>query len=287
MLWPFVLNIVIYLAFIVDFFFGEIANKKFKDALLESYVKIGGSDWKLFYQAPSFILYKIIGKKMLFKSKFGHVVTISIYSIVSTVLLCAFVAVDFSNNAYDFSYHEAFEKLAFTLVPSQLIGNLIAWPVAIYCLRRIAFFDPVYAFFTALGLFAALYAAVALTISLPWLELAWDIQGKNAVNPFWLPVALAIGLYFDSQSLIPILLEPHSFGLQVQFFQMVIPIVLLVLLIALTLVFYFSKGVTKRPLMFLVERIDKYPKSILTLIAAFLSGVAALFAAWMKYSGKG
>lgn len=286
MLLPFVLNIVIYLAFIVDFLFGEIANKKFKDVLLDSYVKIGGSDWKLFYQAPAFILYKMLAKKMLFKSKFGHVVTISIYSIMSTVLLCAFVAVDFSNNAY-FSYHEAFQKLALTLVPSQLIGNLIAWPVAIYCLRRIAFFDPGYAFFTALGLFAALYAAVALTISLPWLELAWDIQGKNAVDLFWLPVALAIALYFHSRSLIPILLEPHSYALQVQFFQMVIPIVLLVLLIALTLVFYFSEGVTKRPLMFLVERIDKYPKSILTLIAAFLSGVAALFAAWMKYSGEG
>jgi hypothetical protein len=175
-------------------------------------------------------------------------------------------------------------------LPGNILGDLVSWCSSLWLLKRLRTSPPLLAI-----------ALIAFAMILLYIVVLWAIFSQTVVEEVWrswrnwnyksTPVD-QIGILFIEldrswfiKNLPFSLLYP--FGLRrfstnwIAIIQVTLPIVLFFAVAVIGLLIYACRPL-RGPLMFLLEKIEASPNSILTLAAAVLSAIAALLAAWAK-----
>jgi hypothetical protein len=287
----FCLTLLMTLANFGDFLFGDRIIKPVRDAAFRMYLKIEEGDWSPAYQVPAEIILSYARRILrtdggpgiavlwivyysLFINGFMSIVVYYVYTLYSESL---------RPGATVFMVPAFF--MLFWSLPGNLLGDIIAWPSALWLLKRLRASTPVAAVLLLTVAVLLLYCLAVLAtasrvliqdLSLNYLEANMSHSDILRALLDALPTSIRRAWFAMGR------LRMLSLADLLAIMQVMLPILLFFLVSIIGLLIYASRGPMRRPLIFLLERIEASPKSILTLGAAVLSALATLLAAWLK-----
>jgi hypothetical protein len=256
-----VLTIMISLANLGDFIFGEKGNRQLLSKLSSYYVAVGG-DWKATYQVPArkmneFLIH-IFGHNF-----FLYLFKVAIYSVSLVFILSALSYITYRPPPHTPSVLPRITPLDYApcFAVGNCLGDLLSWSIVRFLLFQMKIARLIWAIVLfMIGMASAIIFSFASFFIGILLVLTFDAKaiffgpGQAAFNGYLFLVPLLAGL----------------------------PSIVFVLTTASGILLVVLRPIIRAPLMGLLERLESAPKSILTLTAVALSGFVGIVAALAK-----
>jgi hypothetical protein len=299
----------------IDFLLGAPGNRKLKDALATFYVSLEEGDWTVLYRYPASALLQfmvhVVGSRPFSPLYF---VRTAIVSAIATLTL--FVA----SMTWTYIYSTVTETHClvpplrqFVEIPVYM-SNFIVWVILINIvvdyfswsitqvgLKQLAMSrgrrPVIFVLVSPLAIFCMLYLIYCIYLPLAIIVQVGDRIRVNGETFFRLIRGNLINIlgFFSRPRSLFVLDCPttdHTFfsisyfnTMQILAVETVIPFALLFIFCVLGIVAYLTKPVTKKPLSFLVQRMDSSGQRVTVLLVGALAVLSALFAAIVKFQG--
>jgi hypothetical protein len=252
------LTITISLANLGDFIFGDKGNRRLLSKLTDFYVAVDG-DWNSTYQVPALKMSEFL-KHAFGRSWIVYLFRVAMYSVCAVCMIALFLNLTFRPTKSE-SIYSRVTQLSFYLpffVTGNCLADLISWSIARIGLATIAR--------SGFG-FAVMILIACTSVSLGVAYFSFVIA--------WLPILL----FFAANDLLPYVNDELFFIVPL---LTTLPIIVFVLTTGCGILLVALRPLLRAPLMGALERVDRAPRSVLTLSAVALSGVVGLLAALAK-----
>ncbi len=290
----FILTSCIALGHFCDFLIGEKGQRRVKDRLIDAYVHLSEPNWTRIIQssASSYLryLHKLFGK-IMFTKKF--IVSVFVYSLGFYLLVWIFRAsADGGWGLFRFydQYHDV-HVIDATIYAIILLSNMtidmLSIRVTMLGLKSVCLFRYYVATFcfivsSSLAWLGLCLGNLSVEIALELNTRPQDFDGIFG-GIYWL--YLIFGQDLKYRGIIYFffggLLQPSSY--RVFSLQIIIPITTFFIVVFGAFVIYFLRPVLQRPLLLVVERLEKSKSGICTSLASVLGALVASLTAWSKW----
>jgi hypothetical protein len=288
----FLLTVFITLAHLGDFLFGDSLIYGTRTLVYKLYIRLS-EDWRSIYQVPALVMNRFFNAIFrVNRGKWVAFLAIVIYSLLVSLILSSMICLYIVLSRYTFASSKFITyvaKVYFGSAPGAVVGDLVVWPVAISLLSVTSHRGPLTAIICTVMMLCWAYVSVAAMLTIAVLATEFEVivlgDGPSAIPLFvsLLPDAVSVfgPAFLHTVLYIPFIPDPAP-GLIQQVFQACLPVLTFSVLAVILAIFYPMRFLLQSPILFILARIEAYPKSFFMLVAGLLSSLVTLLAAWIK-----